>query len=114
MVTGARGIIIAPDVPVGFRGNWMMNDEFALGLGYVGLPLSVEFGKNYPTIGADIGSIKVAVIENTQHYLNIALPDTEAVVSELIARVGYRPRPSVETGVAAFVDCYRGYYGDQP
>ncbi len=25
-----------------------------IGLGYVGLPLAVEFGKKYPTIGYDI------------------------------------------------------------
>ncbi len=25
-----------------------------VGLGYVGLPLAVEFGKKYPTIGVDI------------------------------------------------------------
>ncbi len=27
-----------------------------VGLGYVGLPLAVEFGKNYPTIGFDLNS----------------------------------------------------------
>ncbi len=25
-----------------------------LGLGYVGLPLAVEFGKKYPTVGFDV------------------------------------------------------------
>jgi UDP-glucuronate 4-epimerase len=38
------------------------------------------------------------------------VPDTEADVSELVAAVGYRPRVSVEEGVAAFVRWYRGYY----
>ena len=39
------------------------------------------------------------------------VPDTEADVSDLIADVGYRPVVPVETGVARFVDWYRGYYG---
>src|SRR4029078_8627467 len=30
-----------------------------VGLGYVGLPLAVEFGKKYPTIGFDLSSHKV-------------------------------------------------------
>ena len=42
------------------------------------------------------------------------VPDTEADVSELIQRVGYRPKVSVEEGVANFVDWYRNYYGVQP
>ena len=39
------------------------------------------------------------------------VPDTEADVSDLIADVGYRPVVPVETGVARFVEWYRGYYG---
>ena len=39
------------------------------------------------------------------------VPDTEADVSELIERVGYRPKVSVEEGVANFVEWYRQYYG---
>lgn len=39
------------------------------------------------------------------------VPDTEADVSELIAAVDYRPRVSVEEGVARFVDWYKAYYG---
>lgn len=31
-----------------------------IGLGYVGLPLAVEFGKKYPTIGFDINSPRIA------------------------------------------------------
>ncbi|MCG7945315.1 MAG: Vi polysaccharide biosynthesis UDP-N-acetylglucosamine C-6 dehydrogenase TviB, partial [Candidatus Thiodiazotropha taylori] len=30
-----------------------------LGLGYVGLPLAVEFGKKFPTIGLDINEARV-------------------------------------------------------
>lgn len=31
-----------------------------IGLGYVGLPLAVEFGKKYPTVGFDINQGRVA------------------------------------------------------
>ena len=34
-----------------------------VGLGYVGLPLAVEFGKHYPTIGFDIKAARVAELE---------------------------------------------------
>ena len=30
-----------------------------LGLGYVGLPLAVEFGKVYPTVGFDVNSSRI-------------------------------------------------------
>ncbi|MFA0087019.1 Vi polysaccharide biosynthesis UDP-N-acetylglucosamine C-6 dehydrogenase TviB [Vibrio sp. 10N.261.51.F12] len=35
-----------------------------IGLGYVGLPLAVEFGKNIPTIGFDINQGRVAELDN--------------------------------------------------
>lgn len=35
-----------------------------VGLGYVGLPLAVEFGKKYPTVGVDLSSEKVASYRN--------------------------------------------------
>ncbi|MGV8940266.1 MAG: NAD-dependent epimerase [Lysobacter sp.] len=38
------------------------------------------------------------------------VPDTEADVSELIKAVDYRPKVSVEEGVANFVRWYRDYY----
>ncbi|MCU7931184.1 MAG: Vi polysaccharide biosynthesis UDP-N-acetylglucosamine C-6 dehydrogenase TviB [Candidatus Thiodiazotropha sp. (ex Codakia rugifera)] len=37
-----------------------------LGLGYVGLPLAVEFGKKYPTIGLDINKARVAELNAGQ------------------------------------------------
>ena len=39
------------------------------------------------------------------------VPDTFADVSDLVADVGYRPRTSVEEGVARFVAWYRDYHG---
>lgn len=38
------------------------------------------------------------------------VPDTYADVSSLVADTGYKPSTSVETGVKAFVDWYRGFY----
>lgn len=35
-----------------------------IGLGYVGLPLAVEFGKKFPTVGIDLSSEKVAAYRN--------------------------------------------------
>ena len=35
-----------------------------IGLGYVGLPLAVEFGKFYPTVGFDINEARVAELKN--------------------------------------------------
>ena len=34
-----------------------------VGLGYVGLPLAVEFGKRYPTVGFDINPARIAQLE---------------------------------------------------
>jgi UDP-glucuronate 4-epimerase len=39
------------------------------------------------------------------------VPDTEADVADLGRVVGYKPRVTVEEGVRAFVDWYRGYNG---
>jgi hypothetical protein len=35
-----------------------------VGLGYVGLPLAVEFGRIYPTVGFDIDAARVAELES--------------------------------------------------
>src|SRR5215467_13035027 len=35
-----------------------------IGLGYVGLPLAVEFGKRYPTVGFDIKAGRVAELKS--------------------------------------------------
>ncbi len=40
------------------------------------------------------------------------VPDTYADVSELEKAVGYKPATPVREGVKAFVDWYRGYYGE--
>ena len=35
-----------------------------IGLGYVGLPLAVEFGKKYPTLGYDIDCLRISELKN--------------------------------------------------
>ena len=35
-----------------------------IGLGYVGLPLAIEFGKKYETIGFDINKKRVKELKN--------------------------------------------------
>jgi UDP-N-acetyl-D-glucosamine/UDP-N-acetyl-D-galactosamine dehydrogenase len=43
-----------------------------IGLGYVGLPLAVEFGKNRPVVGFDISEARVAALEGgTDHTLEV-------------------------------------------
>ncbi|EDN70535.1 UDP-glucose/GDP-mannose dehydrogenase [Beggiatoa sp. PS] len=37
-----------------------------VGLGYVGLPLAVEFGKHYPTIGFDLKTERITELKSTQ------------------------------------------------
>ncbi len=34
-----------------------------IGLGYVGLPLAVEFGRKYPTVGFDVKAARIAELE---------------------------------------------------
>ncbi len=44
-----------------------------IGLGYVGLPLAVEFGSKYPTVGFDVKESRVAELENgTDSTLEVA------------------------------------------
>jgi UDP-N-acetyl-D-galactosamine dehydrogenase len=44
-----------------------------IGLGYVGLPLAVEFGKHYPTLGFDINKARVAELQQgLDHTLEVS------------------------------------------
>jgi UDP-N-acetyl-D-galactosamine dehydrogenase len=55
-----------------------------VGLGYVGLPLAVEFGKKYPTIGFDLSTAKIAA------YRQGVDPTGEVVSDEFRAATGLR------------------------
>ena len=37
-----------------------------IGLGYVGLPLAVEFGKKYRTVGFDINAERIKQLESSK------------------------------------------------
>jgi UDP-N-acetyl-D-galactosamine dehydrogenase len=50
-----------------------------VGLGYVGLPLAVEFGKKYPTVGFDLSKEKI------EHYRRFVDPTGEVGTADLRA-----------------------------
>lgn len=54
-----------------------------IGLGYVGLPLAVEFGKKYPVVGFDIDAKRIAeLIAGHDHTLETEDKDLQAVLSQ--------------------------------
>ena len=58
-----------------------------IGLGYVGLPLAVEFAKQYPTVGFDINGPRVdELMKGHDHTLEVEDEDLkEVIVSDLIS-----------------------------
>ena len=46
-----------------------------IGQGYVGLPLSIEFGKKYPTIGFDINQSRIVELKKGIDHTNEASPE---------------------------------------
>ena len=53
-----------------------------IGLGYVGLPLAVEFAKQYPTVGFDInGSRVVELVKGHDRTLEVEDEDLKEVIS---------------------------------
>jgi nucleoside-diphosphate-sugar epimerase len=77
-----------------------------IGLGYVGLPLAVEFGKQYPTVGFDIKTAE----KNLLPLQPGDVPDTWADTEDLAADIGYQPSTTVEVGVQNFVEWYLAFY----
>ena len=70
-----------------------MNHKIAIiGLGYVGLPLAVEFGKKYPTIGFDINQDRV-------DELNSGTDSTLEVEDDLLQSVTKKELSSGENGL---------------
>lgn len=54
-----------------------------IGLGYVGLPLAVEFAKKYPVTGFDINSSRIEELKNGHdHTLEIEDEDLKKVLSK--------------------------------
>ena len=63
----------------------MVEKVAVVGLGYVGLPLAVEFGKKQPTIGFDLSAEKV------ESYLRHVDPTGEVSIEDLAAAVQLTP-----------------------
>ncbi|MCF1191248.1 nucleotide sugar dehydrogenase [Mangrovimonas sp. AS39] len=61
----------------------MSNKKIAvIGLGYVGLPLAVEFGKTYPTVGFDINQKRVEELRSgTDHTLEVSDGELKEVLA---------------------------------
>ena len=59
----------------------MKNKIAIIGLGYVGLPLAVEFAKKYLVIGFDINSVRVAELNN---YLDLTKEVEESDLKSLV------------------------------
>jgi UDP-N-acetyl-D-glucosamine/UDP-N-acetyl-D-galactosamine dehydrogenase len=66
-----------------------------VGLGYVGLPLALEFGKRYPTVGFDISQRRIAELESGRDSTFEAEPEELAAAVNL----AYASDP------AAIADC---------
>ena len=58
-----------------------------VGLGYVGLPLAVEFGKKYPTVGFDVNSARVAELEQGTDSTLETTPEELATAQHLVNTV---------------------------
>jgi len=54
-----------------------------IGLGYVGLPLAIEFGKHYPTVGFDIKPERIAELESGRDSTLEATPEELAAAKHL-------------------------------
>ena len=63
--------------------NKLNNPKIAvIGLGYVGLPLAVEFGKNFPTVGFDINTNRVQELQDGyDHTLEVEDTDLRSVIT---------------------------------
>ncbi|MGB7540702.1 MAG: nucleotide sugar dehydrogenase [Burkholderiales bacterium] len=62
-----------------------MNTVAVIGLGYVGLPLAVEFGKLYPTIGFDLNAEKIARYRKHEDPTGEVSPDDLRSAGKLTA-----------------------------
>ena len=54
-----------------------------IGLGYVGLPLAVEFGKKFPTLGFDINQVRVSELASGQDHTLECSPEELASSNQL-------------------------------
>ena len=55
-----------------------------IGQGYVGLPLAIEFGKKYPTLGFDINQARIEELNKGVDHTNEATPEQLRSAKHLI------------------------------
>ena len=55
-----------------------------IGQGYVGLPLAIEFGKKYPTLGFDINQSRIDELKKGIDHTNEATPEQLKSAIQLI------------------------------
>ena len=74
--------------------NKLQNPKIAvIGLGYVGLPLAVEFGKKYTTVGFDINATRVNELQNGHdHTLEVDDNDLKGVIQSDLLSVQSKSR----------------------
>ncbi len=61
-----------------------MKEKIAIiGQGYVGLPLAIEFGKKYPTIGFDINANRIDDLKKGIDHTNEATPEQIRIANQL-------------------------------
>ena len=80
-----------------------MQDKIAIiGLGYVGLPLAVEFSKHFPVVGFDTNSQKVnSLIKYSDYTMELVSSDLEQVICSDVHSLnqkakGFLPSKSVD------------------
>ncbi len=69
-----------------------------LGLGYVGLPLALNFSKHYKVIGFNLNKEKIERLRNGDDQ------DTLADTSKIEEKLGWKPKIKIEEGIKRFVD----------
>jgi UDP-N-acetyl-D-galactosamine dehydrogenase len=89
----------------------MKNTKIAIiGLGYVGLPLAVEFAKKYQVVGFDINASRVSELKKgTDHTLEVAPEDLKKVLVENTAALNTNTIglvPSANVGDIASANIY--------
>ena len=70
-----------------------------IGLGYVGLPLAVEFGKFRPVIGFDISNTRIAELKNSNDKM-LEVSSRELEASKYLS---YSSEPSDLAGAGIFI-----------
>lgn len=81
-----------------------------IGLGYVGLPLAVEFGKRRAVAGFDINRARIDALR-TGHDSTQEVTTEELAEARFLQRLtSYRPNTNFRDSIAKFVTWFLEYY----